>query len=136
MKQKRLDTIYKDVCNYITSRFERIEVNPKQGLFNYKCFYNAVEFAKNNEGYDVVEVMYIGGKYPILHYINRNKETSEFLETTLGHRTETVRYYYIKTIPDKEWLEIGTIFDESLASWLKQFTNWFDRSILGIDRVV
>lgn len=136
MKQQRLDKIYSHIRNYITSRHERIEVQPKQGLFNYKCFYNAVEFAKNNEGYEVVEVMFIDGKYPILHYINRHTESREFFETTLGHQSEKLRYYYVKTIPHIEWLEIGTLFDESCASWLYQFTNWFDRNVLNIDRVV
>lgn len=85
MRKKRQQKIRDKVCKKLRARFEQIFPKPKQGLFNFRCFENAVQYALNSEKeLKIFECIYIDGGYPCLHY----------------------------------------------------YTNWFDRTILRIDRVV
>jgi hypothetical protein len=113
-----------------------VDVTPITGLFNQKCFYNAVEYARVNEGHSVVEVMMIDGSTPILHYLNKVDATEELLETTLGYRASKLEYYVIREIHKNDYDSIGDEFDRAVDSWLMEFTTWFDRSVLQIRRVV
>lgn len=136
MRSKRLRTIYKEVSNYVKFNHKRINVLPEQGMFNYRCFYNAVEFARKHPDTVVVEVMFIDDGEPILHYINQNKDTGEYIETTLGFRASSLDYYFIRVIDEKDYSTLGSQFSEVVNSWTMRFTSWFDRKILSIDRVV
>ena len=73
---------------------------------------------------------------PILHYINYDHETKEYLETTLGWRAEILEYYRIRKIHKDDHRYIGGEFNRSLDSWFHQFATWFDKHILRIDRIL
>lgn len=135
MKQKRLTTLQDRLVDYVRSRHERIQVQPKQGLFNYKCFFNATQYAMTHKDHTVVEVIYIEYGTPILHYINKNMKTGEYLETTLGYRASNLEYYLIREVPEFCEANMNHVFNTSLDAWTHQFTNWFDRVILRIDRL-
>lgn len=132
--EKRKTRIGEAVCVYVRSRYTMIDVEPVQGLFNFRCHENSIQYAKTNEGYGVAEVIYIDGGKPILHYVNTKE--GKFYETTLGWRAETFEYYKIRDIHQKDWQYIHSEFSRSLDSWMKQFTTWFDRAILRIDRIL
>ena len=136
MRTARLNKLWQRASDYVKSRHERIYVLPEQGLFNYKCFYNAVEFARKNPNHSVIEVVYVDGYEPVLHYINQNKETGIYLETSVGFQATSLEYYFIRVVDESEYGRIGQVFRDSLNCWTYQFTNWFDRNILKIDRVV
>jgi hypothetical protein len=113
-----------------------VKVSPKAGLFNHKCHCNTVEYARTHKGMEVLEVIYIDGTEPFLHYINRKTKTGELLETTLGFEADRMEYYIIRTIHPEDHKHIGAEFSRSLNSWLMDYTSWFDRAILRVDRVV
>lgn len=124
------------VCEHIRSRYSLVDVKPEAGLFNLRCYCNAVEYARTHESMGVLEVIYIENNKAILHYINRQKDTGALLEITLGFMAEHLEYYIIRTIHPDDYKHIALEFERSLDSWLMQFTSWFDRKLFGVDRVV
>ena len=127
---------HKRVCDHVRARYSLVKVSPKKGLFNQRCHCNAVEYARTHKGVEVLEVIYIDGTDPCLHYINRKTKTGELLETTLGFEAGRFEYYIIRTIHPEDHKYIGDKFSRSLESWLMEFTSWFDRAIFRVDRVV
>jgi hypothetical protein len=126
------------ICDRISSRLrashERIYPKPTQGLFNFRCFENSVQYCLDSKkDLKVFEVIYID-EYPCLHYLVKDK--NDYLEVTIGWRAEHVEYYLIREVPKEDWIYIGSIFNNSLKFWYMEYTNWFDRNILSIDRVV
>lgn len=136
MRAWYLKKVNKNICDYVRSRYTMVDVLPEQGLFNQKCFYNAVEYARVYEGVSVVEVIYIDNGDPILHYLNKDNGTGELFETTLGFRADSLEYYVIRDIADGDHKHIGDEFNRSLRSWLMQFTGSVGRFLFGIDRVL
>jgi len=133
---KRIDKIHKRICTDVRSMYSMVDVLPKQGVFNHRCYFNAVEYARIHKGVDVLEVIYIEGEEPILHYINRVIKTGELLETTLGYRADSLEYYVIKEVHESDYKNIHSEFNRSLEAWTAKWTNWFDRAVLKIERVV
>jgi len=110
---------------------QMITVRPKRGLFNHRCYLNAVEYGIENKC-EVIEVVYIDGDLPILHYVN--KIGKEYFETTIGHRADYVEYYFLRTIPESEYKLISWYFDNTLAILSAPYLNWYHK-LIGIDRV-
>ena len=134
-KSKRLNELHSRVSNYVRTNLKKISVQPKAGLFNYRCYYNAVEYARNNTDCAIAEVIYIDEGQPILHYINVDKD-GNFLETSLGFLSEELEYYFVNTVDESEWLKIHNRFCRTLDVWLRMFSNSWDRIVLDIDRVL
>lgn len=135
-KDKRIVEIKQKITLYARAHYEMVTVIPKQGMFNYMCHCNSVEYAKLHIDTDVYEVICIDNGRPCMHYINRNKLTGEYLETTLGFRAKNLEYYVIRKIHPNDYDNILDEFDRSLTSWQEIYTNWYDRVILRIDRVL
>lgn len=116
------------LTDYIRSRFEMISVVPTQGLFNFRCYQNAVEFARKSEvELEVIEVVYIDNEIPILHYVNLDPKTGQYMETTLGFEANDLEYYLIKKIHPSDHKHIGTEFNRSLNSWRDQWVPWYKK---------
>ena len=126
-------SLLKRVTNEVRAKFARIDVIPKQGLFNHKCFHNAVEFAYNNEGYHVVEVMQIDNGASVLHYVNC--KFGIFYETTLGHLAEGREYYFIRVINEKDYPFIEWEFTNSKKTWNNKYLKWYHK-LIKINRIV
>lgn len=125
------------LCAHLRAYHEMITVEPAQGLFNHKCFFNAVEYAKTHyAGIEVVEVVYIEDGEPVLHYINFDSTTGKYLETTLGHRAKHLEYYFLRRINEKDFPWIHSEFSRALDAWTKQFTSWIGRVFFDIERIL
>ena len=120
------------VVAHVNAKYEKIDVASKQGLFNHKCFFNAVQWAVKHPKHTVVEVMYIDNGDPILHYVVEHEQ--KYYEVTLGFLSQSLTYFKLRTIHSSDYRYIGYEFDNAKNEWLYQFTNWFTR--LFIDRIV
>jgi len=130
----RIENIRAKINRKVRYRFDRIYCTAKQGLFNFRCFENCVQFViDSGKDLKIYEVIYIDGDDPCLHYVV--KDGDEFQEVTIGWRAEHVEYYLIREVPKEDFKCIGAAFECSLSYWHLEYTNWFDRNILGIDRV-
>lgn len=119
------------VCTHVRATLERIHPVPKQGLFNYRCYFNAVQWEIEHGG-EVVECIYIDRENPILHYLNTDED--DYLETSMGYLAPEYEYYKIRTVPQSDYSRIDRIFSENLDYWKNTTCNWFER--LFVDRVV
>lgn len=136
MKARAARKIQERLVALVRSRYELITPEPEQGLFNFRCFDNAVEYARRFPGMDVVEVIYIDAGEPILHYVNHDHTTDRYLETTLGWRAKHLEYYRVRRIHPNDHAHIHAEFDRALNSWWMERTNWWHRNVLGIRRVL
>lgn len=138
MRAQAIQRAQKRLCRHVRSRYELIKPAPTQGMFNARCFENAVEYARQHseDGLEVVEVIYIDNGEPVLHYINRVPETGAYLETTLGWRADLLEYYFIRRIHPDDHRHIHSEFSRALDDWTYQFTSWFDRNYLLIKRIL
>lgn len=124
------------ICRYVRSRYELIKPVPVQGLFNFRCHENSVEYRRKNPDTEVVEVIYIDGGVPILHYLNSDAARQTFFETTLGWRAEHLEYYLIRRIHPDDHPHITNEFERALQSWAEEFVPLFYRWFFGITRVL
>jgi hypothetical protein len=131
--QKR---IHERLCRFVRTRYELIKPKGVRGVFNFRCFENAVQYAHDHPGHEVIEVIYIDGGDPILHYVNFLPESGEYVETTLGWRAEHLEYYRVRRIHPDDWKHIHAEFDRALTSWTEEWATWWERKVLGIARVV
>ena len=130
IKSKLKERLNARVCMYFRSRYELIKPLPIQGLFNYKCFYNVAEYVRLNDEIGIVEVVYIDDGYPVLHYLNYDPATQEYLETTLGFLAEQNEYYKIRSIHPSDYNNIAQEFSRSRDSWNNQFLKWYHKLVL------
>lgn len=133
LKGKALQVLHAKVVSYVRSHYTMVDVIPKQGLFNLQCHRNCVEFCRKHKSYGIVEVIYVDGLCPVLHYLNT--KDGQFYETTLGFEAEQYEYYIIRTIHPKDYKHICSEFDRSQNGWMVQFGTWYC-NLLGIRRLL
>ena len=136
MRNLRIAQTQLQLLNFVRSRYELIKPEPTLGLFNFRCFENAVEYARRYPDLEVCEVVLVDNGTPVLHYLNRDPSSGQYLETTLGWRAEHLEYYFIRRVHKDDYKHIGSEFDRALLGWLEQFTTWFDRQVLRIERIL
>lgn len=136
MKTRLLENAQDAVLMHARTRLKKIVAKPTQGLFNFRCFENAVQYAKENDNAIVVEVMLDDNGVPILHFINKDLNTGEYLETTQGWRADHMDYYLIKEIHPEQYAYIGRLFNAGVDSWSDQFAGKWYHKLLGIRRIV
>lgn len=109
-----------------------------QGLFNFRCHENAVQYVRDNPSrlLEVVETIYLDGGEPTLHYIVRDKVTGDYLEVTLGWRTRQLEYYVTRTLLPGDLDYIHGEFSRSLDHWRDLYVNPVARVLLRIDRIL
>lgn len=124
------DLINERVITWLENTKEKTEVTPKQGMFNFRCYENAVEYAFQNKGADVVMGIYVeAGSVPLLHFWN--KKGDKHFETTLGHKAQYHTYYPIRIINPDDYKHIGYIFNEGLKYYRTKFVRWYERPFIG-----
>lgn len=115
----------------------RVYPKPTQGLFNFRCHENSVEWVRTHPGqeWDVVECFYLEDGYPTLHYMVRDVRTGEFHEVTVGWRVVNMEFYLTRTLDKADHHAIHAEFDRSLHYWLTRFVHPVWRKLLGITRI-
>lgn len=93
------------------------------------CHKNSVHEAIKNKDDSVVMCMYIDGDYPIIHFINQDKN-GHYVDNTLGEWSEKYNYYFIKLINKDEFFDVDKVFDayrkeirKQLSFWVRLFSN-------------
>lgn len=125
------------IVRHVRTSHQGIRPIPIQGLFNRRCHDNCMEYLRTHphDGFGIAEVMCVDDGDPVLHYVVHAHHLG-YLEVTLGWRTPQLEYYLIRILDPQDHQAIYTEFDRSLAYWREEYTSWFDRAILGVDRVV
>lgn len=128
---KRID---KRIMTFLRATVTPVEVKGVQGLFNHKCHMNSVQYAKDNPGHSVVMGIVDDGG-PILHFwvVDNN---ANHKDVTLGWASEMGTYYPMRVLSKEEWLNVNNVFTDGLEYWRNTQTNWFERKILRVGRVV
>jgi len=115
----------------IQSTKQMIKVEPKQGLFNQKCFDNAAQYQSEHGG-EVIEVIAIRNTWSSLHYIN--KVEGVYLETTLGYQSSSHEYFLLRVITEEDYKHMTWVFENALATLSRPYIRWYHK-LLGIKRV-
>lgn len=135
MRSWLINRAQEQLKRWIRTRYETIKPIPTQGLFNYRCHLNTVEYSRVHKC-SIVETIYIDtDQLPILHYLNVDSNGA-YLETSLGFQADRNEYYRIREINPDDYGNIGAEFSRSLDSWNEQFVGWFGRNILRIGRIL
>lgn len=138
MKQRTINKAHERICRRLRTTHEQVAVKPVQGMFNFRCHENCVEYVRRNPDLNlrIWETIYIDEGDPILHYILKDEAAGAFLEVTLGWRAEHLEYYLIRLINPDDYPRIHSEFRRSLDHWLEEYVGWFGRKVLGVDRVL
>lgn len=138
MKQRILSKAQERICRCLRARFTMVKPEPVQGMFNFRCHENCVEYVRRRpeENLSVVETIYIDGGEPILHYLVHDPAAGRYLEVTLGWRAEHLEYYVVRPIHPDDYKNILSEFHRALEDWTEEYVSWFGRKVLGITRVL
>ena len=138
MKQRLIKRAQDRICRRLRSRFTMVKREPVQGMFNFRCHENCVEYVlrRPEEKLAVVEAIYIDGGEPILHYLVHDPAAGRYLEVTLGWMAEHLEYYVVRPIQPDDYRHILSEFQRSLDDWTEEYVGWFGRKVLGITRVL
>jgi hypothetical protein len=138
MKQRLLKRAQERICRRLRARFTMVKPEPVQGMFNFRCHENCVEYVRLHpeENLALVETIYIDGGEPILHYLVHDPAAGRYLEVTLGWRAEHLEYYVVRPLHPDDLRYILSEFQRSLNDWTEEYVGWFGRKVLGIKRVL
>lgn len=135
-RRRLLNSIEYDIGEWLYNEHESVEVKSAQGMFNLKCFENAVQYAITHEGCSVVMGIVIEPNDKTnLHFWNVDAKGNH-LETTLGYRAEVLVYYPLRTIPERNYQAIGCVFDDALNYFTNKHTTKWQRFVLGGERIL
>ena len=126
----------RELCKYIRSTKDKIQVTGGAYLNQNKCHRNAVHFArKHNEDKIALVMCTDSSDWVYCHFVNVNKE-GEYIDNTMGTFTEYdgEDYYLIKTLDRSEFHEVGLIFNNYIQE-AKKHLKWWTRVKLGKGRV-
>lgn len=99
------------VLKMAKSNMTKIKVKSGICRYNFRCHNNAVHDALNNNDEKLAMCFYIDEDYPIIHFINIDKEGG-YIDNTLGRWSEKYEYYLIKEIGKEDFFSISNIFQE------------------------
>lgn len=138
MKQRMLKRAQDRICRRLRARFTMVKPEPVQGMFNFRCHENCVEYVRLHpeEKLAVVEAIYIDGGEPVLHYLVHDQAADRYMEVTLGWRAEHLEYYVVRTLHPDDHRHILSEFQRALNDWTEEYVGWFGRKVLGITRVL
>lgn len=111
-----------------------------QGLFNYQCHRNCVQWLRDRPGelLEVVEGIYLDPSdpgEPVLHYVVRDCRSGLLHDVTLGWYAERLEFFATRTVPTRDLHGICHEFDRSLTYWVDAFVPRWQQSLLGIWRI-
>lgn len=124
------------LLRFIRTRYALVKPEATLGLFNFRCFENAVEYSRRYPELEIVEAIYVDEGEPCLHYLNFDPAASKYLETTLGWRAPHLEYYVIRKLYQDDYKYIHHEFERALASWTEQFLPWPLRILFNLKRTL
>ena len=113
----------RQIVEYITSNHNKIDVKAGVCRYNFRCSFNAVHDALENDEDELAMCVYVDDEYPIIHFININKD-GEYIDNTLGHWSERVDFYLVRNIKKDEFWDVNDIFT-SYRNYLKTIPSWW-----------
>jgi hypothetical protein len=133
-RQWLINRAHERIKQRVRSRYQQVKAEPTQGMFNFRCHENAVQYVmtRPEQQLSIYEVMMIDPT-PILHYLVRD-EQGTFHEVTLGVFATPLEYYLIKQVNPDDFMNIGGEFNRSVKDWCEEFVGWFGRKMLRISR--
>jgi hypothetical protein len=111
----------KEIKNYLIATKNKIDVKAGNCRFNYRCQYNAVHEAIENNQDKIAMCVYLHGEYPIIHFLNIGNN-GEFVDNTLGHWSSNHDYFLIKYINKEDYFDVDKIFDSYRREIRKNLT--------------
>lgn len=137
MRQRAIKRAHERIARRLRARHQGIRPVPEQGLFNFRCHENCVEYVRTNPDRDlaVVETVYVDEGTPILHYVVHDRAEDAYLEVTLGWRAEGLEYYLTRTLTPADHRNILKEFDRALRYWTDEHVPRWMQWLLGIERV-
>jgi hypothetical protein len=118
----------KIVKELVEKNFVKINVSSGECRYNFRCHYNAVHDAINNENEYIAMVWYIEDGYPAIHFLNYEYWLNTYTDNTLGVWSKNVKYYLIKFIHKEDFFSIDDVFDEyrdEVNTWLPFWLRYF-----------
>lgn len=120
----------RQIYNHIVSKYNSINVKSGKCLYNYRCSYNGVHFAKKYKHKKLAMCICIDNGSCFIHFVNYKKRV--YTDNTLGAWSSQYDYYFIKWIKDEDMWDINHIFTrfrEELRnnlSWWVKLTSDFE----------
>ncbi len=138
MRDRIIQRARRAMARTLRTRHQQIYPRPVQGLFNFRCHENCVQwlYDHSDQGLRIAEAIYLDEGEPALHYLVFDPADSSYLEVTLGWRTEQCEYFAIRLLDVRDHLNIHHEFDRSLDDWTEEYVPWFIRKLFGIKRVL
>ena len=135
MRQRLIDRARRALIRRLRTRHQMVKPTPTQGLFNFRCHENCVQYVRDRPGeaLGIVETIYVDGECPILHYLVHDFDAGEYLEVTLGWTATLHEYYLIRPVHPSDFDRIQSEFSRSRADWCDEFVGWFGRKVLRIE---
>lgn len=121
---------------YLEHKYVPVKVEPREGLFNYRCYNNAIEYSRTHPNTVPIMGIYLDNGIPYMHFWNKDA-FGDHLEITLGYMANYLDYYPIRELSTDEYEYSHDSFCAGMDYWLRKFTSPLERLILGKDaRVV
>ncbi|RQP13267.1 MAG: hypothetical protein EAS51_00180 [Microbacteriaceae bacterium] len=134
MRQRLIDRAKRALIRRLRTRYEMIQPIPTQGMFNFRCHENCVQYVRDRPGerLGIVETIYVDGDFPILHYLVHDLAAGTYREVTLGWLAPQHEYYLIRPVHPSDFDRIHAEFSRARADWAEEFVGWFGRAVLRI----
>jgi len=118
------DKAENQIYNYTLSEFNTVKVKSGKVLYNFRCQYNAVHFAKKNKDKKIAMCMCERNGEVFIHFVNYHK--GRYTDNTLGEWSSIYNYYFIRWIKQEDMWDVDDIFTAFRYS-LRQKLSWWVR---------
>ena len=135
MKDRLIRKVHLRISEWLYNTRESVDVSSTGGMFNLRCFHNAIQYATENDGVSVMMGIYVDRGETVLHFWNVDWNGLH-LETTLGYRADDILYYPLKKIDTEDYKNISCVFSDALDYFTTRFTTRFERIILRGERAI
>jgi hypothetical protein len=95
----------------VIANYQKISVNSGACRYNFKCQHNAVHDAINEKQDKIAMCIYCDGDFPIIHFINVDKN-GKYTDNTLGNWSRMYDYYLVRHIDRDSFFQVNKIFTE------------------------
>lgn len=112
----------------VIATLPKIKVTAGIIRYNFRCQYNSVHDALNDNQEKVAMCIYIDEGFPVIHFVNY--DNGVFTDNTLGRWCEKYDYYLVRFIDKESFWDIDNIFvayrkelHRRLPFWVRLLSN-------------